>query len=180
MDRSWRARDMTRLFATSISHRFPSNGRWISASTCSFRAIPFGWSPQLVGAMRVSTPKDLSRCTLLQMAASPDDWSRWLAAANVEGTDATRGPRFDSYAMTVEAATSGWGFAMAREDFIIGDLEYAPGRTVRAPTPKQQGLVPRHLHPPAATRRGVSHLATRGGQARPGGHGPGEPRRKRR
>ena len=45
-----------------------------------------------------------------------------------------------------------------------------PGRTVRAPTPKQQGLVPSHLHPPAAARRGVSHLATRGGQARPGGH----------
>jgi LysR family glycine cleavage system transcriptional activator len=80
-------------------------------------------SPQLVRAMRVSQPKDLSRCTLLQMAASPDDWTRWLAAADVEGVDATRGPRFDSYAMTVEAAASGWGFAMAREDFITGALE---------------------------------------------------------
>jgi LysR family glycine cleavage system transcriptional activator len=80
-------------------------------------------SPRLVRAMRVSQPKDLSRCTLLQMAASPDDWTRWLTAANVEGVDPTRGPRFDSYAMTVEAAANGWGFAMAREDFITVALE---------------------------------------------------------
>lgn len=80
-------------------------------------------SPHLVRAMRIRRPDDLARCTLLQMAASLDDWTRWLSAARVEGVDARRGPRFDSYAMTVEAAASGWGFAMAREDFITGDLE---------------------------------------------------------
>ena len=138
-------------------------------------------SPQLVGAMRVSTPKDLSRCTLLQMAASPDDWSRWLAAANVEGTDATRGPRFYSYAMTVEAATSGWGFAMAREDFIIGDLE--SGRLVAPSASSLQSSKAWYLvtftHPPphvAAFRTWLLEEARRGRAVMD----RGEPRRKRR
>ena len=80
-------------------------------------------SPALIRAARIREPRDLARCTLLHMAQQPDDWPRWLAAAGVTGVDASQGPHFDSYAMTVEAAASGWGVAMAREDFIYGDLE---------------------------------------------------------
>jgi DNA-binding transcriptional LysR family regulator len=138
-------------------------------------------SPQLVRAMQVGGPQDLSRCTLLQMAASPDDWTRWLAAANVGGVDATRGPRFDSYAMTVEAAASGWGFAMAREDFIIGDLE--AGRLVapfalRLQSSKAWYLVS-FTHPPphvAAFRAWLIEEARRGRAVM----NRGEPKRKQR
>ena len=80
-------------------------------------------SPALIKAAGIRRPADLARCTLLHIAATPDDWSRWMAAAGVTGVDAHQGPSFDSYAMAVEAAASGWGVAMAREDFIVGDLE---------------------------------------------------------
>ena len=137
-------------------------------------------SPHLVKALRISRPNDLSRCTLLQMAASPDDWTRWLAAANVEGVDATRGPRFDSYAMTVEAAANGWGFAMAREDFIAGDLE--SGRLVAPFTLRLQSSMAWYLvssaRPPAhvaAFRAWLIEEARRGRAVM----GHGKPRKRR-
>jgi len=80
-------------------------------------------SPALIRSARLRRPADLARCTLLHVTQQPDDWARWLAGAGVTGIDATKGPHFDSYALTVEAAASGWGVALAREDFIFGDLE---------------------------------------------------------
>ena len=70
----------------------------------------------------------LRDCTLLHVLSAPDDWRLWLAAAGVRGVDAARGPKFDSYALTSEAAAQGWGVALGRVGFIEGDL--AGGRVV--------------------------------------------------
>ncbi len=79
-------------------------------------------SPSLVSRTYLRNPRDLAKCTLLHISAVPDEWARWLAVAGVTDVDARKGPYFDSYAMVVEAAVSGWGVALAREDFIAGDL----------------------------------------------------------
>jgi LysR family glycine cleavage system transcriptional activator len=64
--------------------------------------------------------------TLLHVSTSPDDWRLWLEAAGVTGIDAERGPKFDSYALAIEAAAQGWGIAMGRSTFLGADL--ASGR----------------------------------------------------
>jgi LysR family glycine cleavage system transcriptional activator len=73
-------------------------------------------------------PEALRDCTLLHVLSAPDDWRLWLAAAGVRGVDAARGPKFDSYALTSEAAAQGWGVALGRVGFIENDL--ASGRVV--------------------------------------------------
>ena len=62
------------------------------------------------------------------MLNAPDDWRLWLAVARVRGIDTARGPKFDSYALTSEAAAQGWGVALGRVGFIESDL--ASGRLV--------------------------------------------------
>jgi LysR family transcriptional regulator, glycine cleavage system transcriptional activator len=82
-------------------------------------------SPSLPGLDRLAGLRD---ATLLHVLNAPDDWRSWLAAAGVRGVDASRGPKFDSYALTSEAAAQGWGLALGRVGFIEGDL--ASGRVV--------------------------------------------------
>lgn len=79
-------------------------------------------SPELLREARVEQPSDLARCNLLHVSAVADDWANWFAGAGVIDIDATKGPRFDSYGMVVEAAVSGWGVALAREDFVAAEL----------------------------------------------------------
>jgi LysR family glycine cleavage system transcriptional activator len=78
-------------------------------------------------------PVTLRGCTLLHVLSGSDDWRLWLTAAGLRGIDAARGPKFDSYALTSEAAAQGWGVALGRAaGFIEGDL--ASGRLI-APFP---------------------------------------------
>ncbi len=82
-------------------------------------------SPALLNSDR---PAALRDCTLLHALSGPDDWRLWLIAAGLRGIDAARGPKFDSYALTSEAAAQGWGVALGRVGFIEGDL--ASGRVI--------------------------------------------------
>jgi LysR family glycine cleavage system transcriptional activator len=66
--------------------------------------------------------------TLLHVLGAPDEWRLWLAHAGLGGVDWARGPRFDSYALTGEAAAQGWGLALGRIGFIEADI--AAGRLV--------------------------------------------------
>ena len=51
---------------------------------------------------------------------------RWLAAAGITDVSSERGPKFDSYALSGEAAAQGWGAALGRIGFIEADI--AAGR----------------------------------------------------
>ncbi|MBP0495399.1 LysR substrate-binding domain-containing protein [Pararoseomonas indoligenes] len=75
---------------------------------------------------------DWRRATLLHSRQRPDDWARWLAGANIEGVDASAGPRFESIALALDAAAEGLGVAMAIRALVAQDL--ATGR-VAAPHP---------------------------------------------
>jgi LysR family transcriptional regulator, glycine cleavage system transcriptional activator len=75
---------------------------------------------------------DLAAHTLLHVFTSPDDWSLWLTAAGAPEIPTNRGPKFDSYALALEAAVHGCGIAMGRTAFVQADLE---ARRLVAPFP---------------------------------------------
>ena len=75
---------------------------------------------------------DWHRATLLHSGQRPDDWSRWLADAGLDGVDGASGPRFESIALALDAAAEGLGVAMAIQALVAQDL--ATGRVV-APHP---------------------------------------------
>ena len=73
-------------------------------------------------------PADLKRHTLLHALDDMDDWRLWLRAAGVEGIDPTRGLKFDTVPLALQAAISGAGVAIGRGELIAEDL--AAGRLV--------------------------------------------------
>jgi LysR family glycine cleavage system transcriptional activator len=78
-------------------------------------------------------PADLRHHTLLHevVESVPDyvTWERWLAAVGVTGIDTTRGPKFQHTFLSLQAAASGQGVALAT-NVLIGDYLQA-GRLVR-------------------------------------------------
>lgn len=83
-------------------------------------------SPASLPPDRPADEEWLRGSVLLHALSGPDDWRRWLTAAGVDGVNATRGPKFDSHALTSEAAAQGWGVALGRIGFIETDI--ATGR----------------------------------------------------
>ncbi len=73
-------------------------------------------------------PNDLSTYTLIH-EDSFDDWAGWLKAAGATAVDPLKGPIFDDAHLTLEAAASGQGVALADEALAAAALE--DGRLVR-------------------------------------------------
>jgi LysR family glycine cleavage system transcriptional activator len=94
-------------------------------------------SPAMFPPDQAADPDRLRTSVLLHVLGAPDDWSRWLAVAGIGGVDARRGPKFDSYALTGEAAAQGWGVALGRIGFIDADI--AAGRLVAPFKPRLAG-----------------------------------------
>lgn len=96
-------------------------------------AITPACSPQLLARGRgLRSPEDVLHYTRLHSTTDPDDWRIWLAAAKVSADDIDRGPRLDSFALAIGAATAGLGIAIIRRTLIADDL--AKGKLV-APFP---------------------------------------------
>jgi LysR family transcriptional regulator, glycine cleavage system transcriptional activator len=86
-------------------------------------------SPMLLdGASPLRCPDDLAQHTLLHALDDPDDWRLWLRAAGVDGIDPTRGLKFDSVPLVVQAAISGAGVGIGRRQLV--EAELAEGRLV--------------------------------------------------
>lgn len=87
-------------------------------------------SPRLITRERpLGSPADLARHTLLHVSTSPGDWKVWLDAAGQSSFPWSTGSRFDSYALTLQAAVEGLGVAIGRRAFVEHDL--ASGRLVQ-------------------------------------------------
>jgi LysR family transcriptional regulator, glycine cleavage system transcriptional activator len=95
-------------------------------------------SPTLFPPGRPADPALLRHATLLHVLTVLDDWRRWLSAAGIKGIDPDRGPKFDSYALSGEAAAQGWGVALGRIGFIETDI--AAGRLVTPFATRLAGL----------------------------------------
>ena len=75
---------------------------------------------------------DLANVTLLHEEMLPlksfPTWESWLAAAHVEGVDASRGPCFSHTHLMLQAAMDGRGVALGQALIVSDDL--AAGRLV--------------------------------------------------
>lgn len=73
-------------------------------------------------AQRLGKPSDVARETLLQVQHSPEEWPLWLAAAHVKLAPGMLGPRFDTYAMVLQAALDGVGVALGLRPYVEDDI----------------------------------------------------------
>ncbi|GLR77746.1 LysR family transcriptional regulator [Azospirillum oryzae] len=83
-------------------------------------------SPRLVEKRALRQPAELGNVLLLHSLARPDDWAKWLDAAGVEGVSAYTGIKYESSAMSYQAAMEGHGVAIAQKALVEEDL--AQGR----------------------------------------------------
>lgn len=81
--------------------------------------LPVG-SPTLIGKRGEVPPHEVAELRLLHLVTRPDAWRRWFDAADLEGTNVIRGPRFDIQSTLISAASSGLGVALLPE-FLISD-----------------------------------------------------------
>lgn len=72
--------------------------------------------------LRLKTPADLPRATLLQQFTRPAAWEDWFAHAGIEPANAFRGPRFDSFNMILEGVQAGLGAALLPRFLIAPGL----------------------------------------------------------
>jgi len=93
-------------------------------------------SPELIdGDPPLREPADLARHVLLhddamELVAHGDAWRKWLEAAGVaDRVDGSRGPRFSSNILSLEAASQKLGVALALRPLI--DADVASGRLRR-------------------------------------------------
>lgn len=91
------------------------------------RIIPV-CSPDYAASHGIRKPADLSRATCLHQIRA-DAWPDMLASLNLQQISPLRGPRFDQYAMVIEAALSGLGVA-AIPSFLI-DHHLADGSLIQ-------------------------------------------------
>jgi LysR family glycine cleavage system transcriptional activator len=85
-------------------------------------------SPALVRKAHLRRPADVRDQVLLQLASRPEAWSEWLAGMAVVGVDARRGPRFEHFAMVLQAAVSGLGIAVVPR--FLAEAELREGQLV--------------------------------------------------
>jgi LysR family transcriptional regulator, glycine cleavage system transcriptional activator len=73
-------------------------------------------------ATRLRSPECLRDATLLRVAHAADDWPRWFKAAGVSRVRA-RGPEFEYYGQSLQAAADGVGVAMGISPYVDDDLD---------------------------------------------------------
>jgi LysR family glycine cleavage system transcriptional activator len=80
-------------------------------------------SPELVaGAKLPLDPAESSRFTLLHSLARPQTWHEWLAGAGHPDIKATKGLRFETSVMALDAAVSGMGLAVGIRMLVEEEL----------------------------------------------------------
>lgn len=89
-------------------------------------------SPTLLKRRPLYKPDDVKRHVLLTHSTRPEAWGEWFAAAGLKGQTA-RGPAFEHFFMSIEAAVNGLGLALVPDFFVVQELR--DGRLVE-PLPK--------------------------------------------
>jgi LysR family glycine cleavage system transcriptional activator len=112
---------------------YAGDGHWPGCITCkvlSERLIAV-CSPALIAPRTAPIALDaLARLPLLQQTTRPHAWRRWFEAAGVQCDGDLRGPRYEQFSMSVQAAMLGLGVALV-PDFMVAD-ELAQGRLCQA------------------------------------------------
>ena len=80
-------------------------------------------SPGYGAANNVHQTEDLHRAVLLQQATRPNLWSHWFGAAGFEHPFPYRGPMFDQFSMTSQAAAVGLGVGLVPSFLVENELK---------------------------------------------------------
>ncbi|ACL62586.1 transcriptional regulator, LysR family (plasmid) [Methylobacterium nodulans ORS 2060] len=99
----------------------------------------------------LNCPADLVRATLLQQASRPGLWRDWFAAMGFVHPFPFRGPLFDQFAMTIEAAKVGIGIALL-PSFLV-EQELADGSLIQIAAPLLTGSGSYYIVVPIDRRR---------------------------
>ncbi|MEI6002853.1 transcriptional regulator GcvA [Paraburkholderia bengalensis] len=76
---------------------------------------------------------DLRRAALIHVDTASEDWQAWLDGAGIVDIDASRGLRFDTIQLALEAAATGMGVAIGRRPLVNAELD--AGTLVEAGAP---------------------------------------------
>ena len=98
-------------------------------------------SPSYAKSMSITQPSDLNRVKFLHQSRRPDVWPDMLASLGLQNINPLHGPRFDQFAMVIEAALTGLGMA-AIPTFLI-DRHLASGELVQ---PFEASMRSRHAY----------------------------------
>ncbi|MDR3498296.1 MAG: transcriptional regulator GcvA [Parvibaculum sp.] len=100
----------------------------VGAPFLAEREIPV-CSPKLQKMLKIKTPADLARATLLHADTRPGAWARWLGEAGAADVEARAGrQRFDHFYLALQAASDGLGVALGPLPIVNDDL--AAGRLI--------------------------------------------------
>lgn len=112
-------------FDLAIHYGQPVWARAACSYLCSEVILPAA-SPELLKSWNLSEPKDLEVAPLLHLATRPKLWAQWFEMTGGSADTAYRGHRFDQFAMVIESAVAGLGFALLPHYLI--EQELASGR----------------------------------------------------
>ncbi|MFN4100948.1 MAG: LysR substrate-binding domain-containing protein, partial [Pararhodobacter sp.] len=80
-------------------------------------------APSLVGARPRLDAAGLTNMTLIQHTTRPTLWRDWLDFAGMPSANGTVGPKFEYYALVIEAAVAGIGVALLPEFLVRRELQ---------------------------------------------------------
>jgi len=98
-------------FDLAIHYGQPVWARATCTYLCGESILPVA-SPFLIESFAVERPEDLADKPLLHLATRPKLWAEWFEHNGLAGQNAFTGDRFDQFAMIIEAAVRGLGFAL--------------------------------------------------------------------
>lgn len=79
-------------------------------------------SPALLKAKPLKRPEDVKRHMLLTHSTRPEAWEEWFTAAGLKAHRPPRGPAFEHFFMSIEAAANGLGLALVPDIFVQTEL----------------------------------------------------------
>ncbi|MGD9923462.1 MAG: transcriptional regulator GcvA [Pseudorhodoplanes sp.] len=79
-------------------------------------------SPSLLEHVRLKTPNDLARCTLLHLNQRRSDWPDWLVGAGCESLIAENNLFLEDLGVVYQCAVAGMGVAIGQQAYIEDDL----------------------------------------------------------
>jgi DNA-binding transcriptional LysR family regulator len=97
------------------------------------RLAPVGLVPVAAPDCRLSLPEALARLPAIHVTAAGEDWAAWAALRGLPAPDPSRGLRFDTVQLALNAAAQGLGLALARLPVCADDIAGGRVRALDAP-----------------------------------------------
>jgi len=94
---------------------------------------PVRMVPVVAPDCRLSLSEALAHLPAIHVTAAQEDWAEWAALRGVSPPERSRGLRFDTIQMALDAAAQGLGIALARLPVCAGDISAARVRALDAP-----------------------------------------------